>query len=78
MLARLLTRLIVLPKPAARDVLVHNRGIVSKIYIAKAGTRARFKEGERIDITESYHRATWDLLRKLVAEISDAALAKVS
>jgi len=62
---------------ATRDVLAHNRGIVGKSYVAKAGSLARFKIGERIDLSEPYHRAVWELLCKLVEDVSDAAVAKV-
>ncbi len=47
---------------ATRDVLIHNRGVASKSYEAKAGRFARYKDGERIDIPEHYHRETWELL----------------
>jgi hypothetical protein len=63
---------------ASRDVLVHNRGIVNKIYESKAGNLARFHEGERISIPEQYHRETWELVRKVVTDVSDAAIAKTS
>ena len=63
---------------ASRDVLVHNQGVVGKTYVFKAGKRARCNIGERIEIPEDYHRATWELLRKVVAEISDGAIAKAS
>ncbi|HEX8199190.1 MAG TPA: hypothetical protein VF590_01790 [Isosphaeraceae bacterium] len=63
---------------ATRDVLVHNRGIAGKSYESKAGKLARKKEGDRIDIPEHYHRETWELLRKIVSDLSDAAIAKVS
>lgn len=62
---------------ASRDVLIHNRGIASKLYESKAGKRARYKDGQRIDIAESYHRDTWELLRKVITDISNAAIAKV-
>lgn len=62
---------------ASRDVLVHNRGVASKTYESKAGNLARYKDGQQIDIPEHYHRETWELLRKLVADISNAAIAKV-
>jgi hypothetical protein len=62
---------------AARDVLVHNRGIASKTYVSKAGNLARYQEGERIKISEHYHRETWELIRKVLSDISDAAIAKV-
>ncbi len=61
---------------ASRDVLVHNRGMVGKIYEAKAGRFARYKDGEKVDIPEPYHRETWELLRKVVADVSSAAIAK--
>lgn len=62
---------------ASRDVLVHNRGVASKIYEFKAGRLARYKDGQRIDIPEHYHRETWELFRKVIADISNAAIAKV-
>lgn len=61
---------------ASRDVLVHNRGVANRTYESKAGPLARFKDGQRIDIPEDYHRQTWELLRKLVTDIADAAAAK--
>ncbi len=61
---------------ASRDVLVHNRGVTGKTYESKAGNLARHKDGQRIDIPEYYHRQTWELLRKVVTDISNAATAK--
>ena len=63
---------------ASRDVLAHNRGVAGKTYQAKAGPRARFRNGERIAIPEQYHRETWEILRQVVSDISDAAVRKVS
>jgi hypothetical protein len=62
---------------ASRDVLIHNRGVANKTYEAKAGRLARYKDGQRIDIPEDYHRETWELLRKIITDISNAAIAKV-
>ena len=61
---------------ASRDVLAHNRGMANKTYETKSGQLARYKEGQRIDIPENYHRKTWELLRKVVADISNAGIAK--
>ena len=61
---------------ASRDVLVHSRGMANKTYESKAGRLARYKDGQRIDIPEHYHRATWDLLRKVVTDLFNAAMAK--
>jgi hypothetical protein len=61
---------------ACRDVLAHNRGVSNKVYVSKAGKLARFKEGQRIDITEQYHQQTWELIRKVATDISNASIAK--
>jgi hypothetical protein len=61
---------------ASRDVLIHSRGVANRIYESKAGNLARYRDGERIDIPEPYHHATWELLRKVVADLADAAIGK--
>jgi hypothetical protein len=63
---------------ASRDVLAHNRGVANKTYELKAGMLARYKDGEKIDIPEHYHRGTWQLIRKVVGDISDAAIVKLA
>lgn len=63
---------------ATRDVFVHNRGIANNSYLAKAGELARVAVGEFAELPGPYHRAVWDLLRKVVADIADAALAKLN
>jgi hypothetical protein len=62
---------------ASRDVLAHNRGVATRTYEAKAGRLARHRDGERIDISERYHREVWELLCKLVADVANAAVAKL-
>jgi hypothetical protein len=62
---------------ATRDVLVHNRGVANKTYELKAGKLARYKDGQRMDIPDHYHRQTWELIRKLVRDICNATIAKV-
>ncbi len=61
---------------ASRDVLVHSKGIANKLYVSKAGRLARFHEGDLINIPEHYHREIWELLRKVVSDVSNAASAK--
>lgn len=61
---------------ASRDVLVHNRGIVNKVYLSKAGKGARFGDGQKLEIQEHYHRETWELIRKVIANVLGAAAAK--
>ncbi len=61
---------------ATRDVLVHNRGMANRTYLVKAGPRARCAEGDRIEVSERYHRQAWELFRNVVADTSAAAVAK--
>jgi hypothetical protein len=62
---------------ASRDVLVHNRGVANKIYESKAGKLARYyKDGQPIEIPDPYHHMIWELLRKVVDDVSSAAIAK--
>lgn len=63
---------------ATRDVLVHNRGVADAEYLVKAGALARHPAGERVEVPKPYHRATWELTLKLVAEVADAAAAKAA
>jgi hypothetical protein len=62
---------------ATRDVLVHSRGVAGKTYEAKAGRFARCRDGEQVAIPTQYHRETWELIRKIVTDLSNAAIAKV-
>jgi hypothetical protein len=62
---------------ASRDILVHNNGFANTTYVSKAGTRARFMDGEKLDIPEQYHRASWETISKVIRDISAAALGKV-
>jgi hypothetical protein len=61
---------------ATRDILAHNRGVANKIYESKAGKAARYKDGDRVEIPEHYHREMWELMRKLIKDMSDASVAK--
>jgi hypothetical protein len=61
---------------ATRDILMHNRGVVNEVYVAKAGALARFTAGQFIDIPEPYHQDLWEMLLKVVAELSDAITGK--
>jgi hypothetical protein len=54
---------------ASRDILVHNNGIANATYVSKAGTRARYKDGERLEIPEPYHRASWETISRVVRDV---------
>lgn len=61
---------------ASRDIVVHNKGIVNVVYLAKAGKRARYQVGERLEIPEHYHRESWETIKQVIAEVADAAINK--
>jgi len=61
---------------ASRDVLMHNRGVANALYENRAGELRRCRAGKRLPLPESYHRDSWGLIRKVVTEVSNAAIAK--
>ena len=61
---------------ATRDILIHNKGIANPIYVSKAGRYARYKDGETMDIPEPYHRESWELIKKVIGDVSNAVLSK--
>jgi hypothetical protein len=60
---------------ASRDILVHNKGIANGACVSKAGSRARFQDGEKLRIPERYHRESWETIKKVVSDVSAAAIA---
>jgi hypothetical protein len=60
----------------SRDILVHNNGIANATYVSKAGSRARYRDGDRLEIPEPYHRASWETINKVVRDVSTAAMRK--
>ena len=63
---------------ASRDVLAHNGGIVNQTYINKAGNKARYADGDRLEIQKQYLRDCWLLIIDVVRETSKAAIEKLS
>ena len=61
---------------ASRDILAHNRGVVNQTYLEKAGSRSRYKLGQRLEVPEPYLHDTWLLIRGVVQDLATAAIAK--
>jgi hypothetical protein len=59
---------------ATRDVLEHNSGVVSKVYVDKAGAKARHREGAYIQIPDPYLRSSWTALRGVCNDMAAAAI----
>jgi len=62
---------------ASRDLLVHNNGIANAIYIDKSMGRARFADGDKLELPEHYHRESWELIKRVVTSVADAAINKL-
>lgn len=63
---------------AARDVLEHNAGIVNEIYRRKAGKKARYEVGDHIELEDAYHLESWRLIKKVVRDVTSAAISRLS
>jgi hypothetical protein len=63
---------------AARDLLIHNAGIVNKTYLEKAGTTARYAVGDQVVIDSPYFRDCWMLAKQLVDDLAAAAKRRLS
>jgi hypothetical protein len=63
---------------AARDLLIHNSGIVNKIYLDKAGTKARYAAGEKVVIDRHYFDDCWLLAMKVVDDVANTAKYRLS
>ena len=60
---------------ATRDVLEHAGGIANAMYRQKAGRIARAGVGDPLDISDDYHTAAFELVRRLINDLSNAAVA---
>jgi len=58
---------------ATRDIIVHNSGIINKIYIEKVGESARGKVGEPIQVDKLYFEDTLATIKSLVGKIETQA-----
>jgi hypothetical protein len=63
---------------AARDCLEHNRGVINRDYLEKAGNAARYPEGDLVQIDEPYLMECFTLLRGVTVAMSSAATAIAS
>ena len=58
---------------AARDCFEHNRGVINRDYLNKAGTAARFAEGDLAQVDEPYLMECFTLLRDVIVAMGSAA-----
>ena len=63
---------------AARDCLEHNRGMINQDHLNKAGTAARYAEGDLVQIDEPYLMECFTLLRDVTLAMADATAGVAS
>ncbi len=63
---------------AARDILEHNAGVVNEIYRRKSAKMARYNIGDHIEIDDTYHLESWRLIQKVVTDVTNAAISRLS
>jgi hypothetical protein len=63
---------------ATRDILEHNAGVVNETYRRKAGRKARYEVGDHVEIDDSYHLESWRLIKKVVADLTSAAVGRLA
>ena len=63
---------------ATREILEYNAGVVNDVYQRKAGKKTRYSVGEHIEIEDAYHLDAWRLIRKVVTDVTDAAIHRLS
>jgi hypothetical protein len=55
---------------ATRDIIVHSSGIANSVYIKKADSLARAKDGELLPINETYFGSAIASMKSLIGKIS--------
>ncbi len=44
----------------------------------KAGKKARYAAGDHVEVDDTYHLGSWRLLKKLVADLTASAAARLT
>ena len=61
---------------AARNIILHNRGIVNEKYLKQAGEKARAQIGEEIKLDSESLINSFNILESFVTEVSDKLVKK--
>lgn len=61
---------------ASRDILVHGKGIVNPVYLAKAGAKARHAVGDVLELPDPYVRTTFGLVETVVGDVAATVASK--
>lgn len=63
---------------AARDLIIHNGGVVNAVYIDKAGPKARYAVDQKITVSQLYFVDSWTLAKKLIDDLTGAVSRRMS
>ena len=62
---------------ATRDIIVHNSGIANSVYLKKADSLARAKDGEQLPIDEKYFGGAIASMKSLIGKASSGIQAEL-
>jgi hypothetical protein len=62
---------------ATRDIIVHNSGIANSVYLKKAGSHARAKDGAALPMDEKYFAKSIASMKSLIGKTSSAIQAEL-
>jgi hypothetical protein len=63
---------------AARDLVIHNSGVVNQVYLDKAGDKSRYAPGDKVVIDRLYFDECWALAKKLVNDLTTSAKLRLA
>jgi hypothetical protein len=52
--------------------------VVNETYRRKAGRRARYNVADHVEIEDAYHLESWRLIKKVVCDLTSAAIGRLS
>ncbi len=62
---------------ASRDLIVHNKSIINKVYLDKVGKFARGTQGKEITVDEDYYKSLIVISKSLIGKIVSQITKKV-
>jgi len=62
---------------ASRDIFVHSKGVANHVYVTKSGGQARAANGKTLDLSEKYHRDSWQLIKLVVSDLAESGISKL-
>jgi hypothetical protein len=61
---------------AARDIIIHNSGVINELYLKKAGDQARWEQGDNLVVDQDYLNSLVAESKSLIGKICTAVQKK--